>query len=745
MNRWQGRAAARPERGRRAAERGGLLAATLMICATPATAAPTPATAAASAASAASAPAQSVEVTASDIESRQDATAAKLIVTHADLTRFGDGSLASALRRVPGITVSSAPGKDAEIRLRGLGSGYTQILVNGDPVAPGFSIESISPELIDRVEVLRSATADMSTQAIAGTINIILKRAGTPAPTELRVAATALDGRPGGNASVDGSGKRGTLSYGLGGNVGVTQELWPATADQVQSTSAGVEQVAQRTRTQERMRTTSVGLTPRLTWKPVDGESLGLAGLLEGRQRLYAVADSRTSLFGGAPTFADDSLVTHESSTLARGSATWKSALGTDGRIETKLTASYNERTADSVFDGLDDTPAPLLHRTIHSQLDDASGGLNGKYALGLGDDHTLAAGWDGQATRRAESRVQVETSPIADYPVDDLDEDYRARIGRLALFAQDEWNVTRRLSAYLGLRWEGLWTRTLGNALAPVATRSGVFSPTLQSTWKLPGTESDQLRLGIARTYKAPTAKDLIPRRWVVTDNSATTPNFQGNPDLLPELAWGLDAGYERTLKGGGFLGVNAYARHIDNVILSRVAETDGVWIETPVNAGKANVLGLELEAKGKLRQLVDVPADVDVRSGLTRNWSRLDAVPGPGNRLVKQTPLTATLGADWHLAALPLTLGGNYAYERGGLWRTSATQSGTADAHRVLDLYGLWNIDRKTHVRLAANNVLALKDVARTRYADATLDETQTTTTASFALVKLQLEMQL
>ncbi|UUZ56512.1 TonB-dependent receptor [Massilia sp. H-1] len=36
----------------------------------------------------------------------------------------------------------------------------------------------------------------------------------------------------------------------------------------------------------------------------------------------------------------------------------------------------------------------------------------------------------------------------------------------RMALFAQDEWAVTARLQAYLGLRWEGLRTSISGRTL---------------------------------------------------------------------------------------------------------------------------------------------------------------------------------------------------------------------------------------------------------------------------------------
>ena len=72
--------------------------------------------------------------------------------------------------------------------MRGLGAGYTQILLNGDPVAPGFSIDSIDPALIERVEILRNTTAEFSAQAVAGSINIILKKTAGSAKKEFKAA-----------------------------------------------------------------------------------------------------------------------------------------------------------------------------------------------------------------------------------------------------------------------------------------------------------------------------------------------------------------------------------------------------------------------------------------------------------------------------------------------------------------------------------------------------------------------------
>src|SRR5438270_8694043 len=73
------------------------------------------------------------------VEERRGSTAAKIVVNHDELIQYGDTTLLDAMKRLPGITVENAgPRGGGSIRMRGLGSGYTQILVDGDPMPPGF-------------------------------------------------------------------------------------------------------------------------------------------------------------------------------------------------------------------------------------------------------------------------------------------------------------------------------------------------------------------------------------------------------------------------------------------------------------------------------------------------------------------------------------------------------------------------------------------------------------------------------
>src|SRR5262249_51911856 len=116
---------------------------------------------------------------------------------HEEINKYGDSNVMDVLKRLPGITVDSGPGgRGGTIRMRGLGTGYTQILVNGERMPPGFSLDNIAPDMIERIEIIRGATAEFSTQAIAGTINVVLRRAFSQQSAELRASVSVQNDEP---------------------------------------------------------------------------------------------------------------------------------------------------------------------------------------------------------------------------------------------------------------------------------------------------------------------------------------------------------------------------------------------------------------------------------------------------------------------------------------------------------------------------------------------------------------------
>jgi len=212
-----------------------------------------------------------------------------------------------------------------------------------------------------------------------------------------------------------------------------------------------------------------------------------------------------------------------------------------------------------------------------------------------------------------------------------------------------------------------------------------------------------------------------------------------QGNPDLRPELAWGLDAAYESYFGKEGSVSVSAYARRIRDVTLTRLFQQDGVWVEAPFNSGNASVRGVELEAK------LPLSPKLDLRANLARNWSRMDSVPGPNNRLENQVPFTANLGADYRLPDAAWTLGGNLNYQAGGPVRQSALVRMNTSPKRELDLYGLWKMDGKTQLRISAGNLLHQQSSESHEYVNQDGRRYRISQTPTSATLRILLEHQL
>jgi len=119
---------------------------------------------------------------------------------HDFLARFGDDDLQSALRRIPGVTIDMTPGPgldDPKISLRGMGNGYTRVTIDDQPIGTlgsGVSLADIPIELIERIEVRNGGDARDSGEAVAGTINIVMRESLKNGNT-LRVGGAVSAGR----------------------------------------------------------------------------------------------------------------------------------------------------------------------------------------------------------------------------------------------------------------------------------------------------------------------------------------------------------------------------------------------------------------------------------------------------------------------------------------------------------------------------------------------------------------------
>jgi outer membrane receptor protein involved in Fe transport len=638
-------------------------------------------------------------------DDRRESTTTRIVVSHDEIVRYGDTSLADVLRRLPGVTVDGVPGRDRTIRLRGLGNGYARILLNGDPVPPGFSLDSLEPSQIERIEILRAPTADLGAQAIAGTINIVLRKA-TAARHMIKAAAGVLSGEPLYALDTDLADRDGAWSWSLAGAARWEKYVYPTLASQRAADPAGNVVYRWRTEQRETPLIQSLSLTPRITWQSGDRDSVTNETFFRFRRVDSTFREATTTLEGTPPTFASDDLPYNSDTTTARTQFVWNHHADRGDALETKLGVNYNLREGFAQFHGFDAGGTFILDRNVRSRATDEGATTAVKYITPRFEGHALALGFDGEFADRDETRFETDTQASG---VSVIDERYRARVTRAALYAQDEWNLTPRWSAYWGLRYETLHTRTTGNMIEPAGNRVGVFSPVLQTLWKSAATKGDQVRASVSRTYKAPTTYQLTPRRYIANNNTPATPDFQGNPDLEPELAWGVDAAYEHYFTDSTFTSVGLYARRIDDVILTRLADVRGTWIAFPANDGTATVYGVEAEVKGNVRDVLPKAPNLALRANVTVNRSRVSDVPGPDNRLERQTPVSANVGFDWTMDSVPVTMGASFSYIAGGRVRVSFSQADELPYKRIVDAYVLWKVDAATSLRLSFDNLLA------------------------------------
>ncbi|HYD79048.1 MAG TPA: TonB-dependent receptor [Paucimonas sp.] len=686
----------------------------------------------------ASSPAK-VEVAAARYDQRRQDTASSIIVEHDELVRHGDRTLTDVLKRLPGITVGDRNGRGTEIRMRGLGSGYTQILLNGVAAPAGFTLESIAPDLIERIEILRTASADTGAQAIAGTINIVLRKAVARSGGELKFGVAAQGGRyaPEVGGQVSGSGA--DHAYTLAARLVRTRTASPSQEEDIGVDDSG-RHVHRRTQVRESNKIDALSLSARIDWRLAGGRSLVSQTFVDAHRRTAGSETHEEALAGEHSRYPDNNSMLQVFAPFVRSDLLWTSPLGDGARLELKGGGNFSRRRSDFEFNGRSGIVRDPAVHLVASSIREGGLHFSGKYAVLAGDDHVLSFGWDTARAGRAQTRVERRAAPAG--PLRAVGDDrYHGNLHRWALFAQDEWQIDAAWSLAAGLRWESLRTAVESGAVAPVIRRTAVASPVLQSLHKL--SPERQLRIGLARTWKAPTMLELIPRRYTVdNNNSAAKPDTQGNPALGPEIAWGIDAVYDHHLGREGLLSASAFVRRIDDVILPNLFQDGAAWVSMPVNGGRALARGVALEAKFPLKLLLaDAPA-IELRANLARNWSRVDAVPAPHNRLDSQVPVSLNLGFDYRPRGSGPTLGADLHFRSGGSVRQSAETASWSTAGRGLDIYGLWALDGKTRLRIGASNLLRRDRRSEEHYRGAGGDRSTLSSTPTSATLRITLE---
>ena len=494
----------------------------------------------------------------------------------------------------------------------------------------------------------------------------------------------------------------------------------------------------------------------RLQWRNEQGASLMLSPLLiasEGSTRGRGTIDQ--TLGATLPEFARSDTITDGRFRLMRLNANVNHRLGAGPRLEWRAGFGDAHWRGDQHRDEFDATDA--LQQTYDEDTDsrDRNATLSLKLASLLGDGHQAVGGFELERNRRVEGKTTLRNGVPQ---LTEFGDNLEASSSRYAVYAQDEWTINPQWAVHAGLRVEGITTRGEGADSSVGRNRSRVTTPLLHAVWKPTAGSRDQVRASLTRSYRAPTLGQLIGRPSVNRVDPAPGPNSElsadnaGNALLRPEVALGLDLAVERYLADGGVLSANLFVRRIGDLIRNVVTLEDVSWspgqpryVSRPQNIGDALSRGIELEAKFRLDQLVADGPRTEVRANMSVFSSRVDAVPGPDNRLAEQPGGTLNVGADHRFRGTPFTLGANVNHTPGYRTRLDADRTALQSEKTVFDAYALWAIDADTKLRLSLSNLLAPDTWSTTRVQSQGLEQANRTTTRSWLNAQVRLEMKL
>lgn len=644
-------------------------------------------------------------------ELRRHASAAKIVFGREDIEALDASSVGELLRKLPGTgLIPDTEGK------RGRGKGADKmmplLLVDGEPLPGGernpATTLRLSPELIERIEVIRNGGAEYPAAGPGGIINLVLRDV-PPMPTlSLRAGIGAQQGAA--LARLDGQyGERGARFGWLLAGAAHSRPLDERDETEVQRYTAGVRTAWTTEAERESGRETGATLTPRFTLALPGGTHLVLSPFLAAnRERRdatgtrYAYADP---LAGTGLALAGAAYDTERKQRdSARLVAEWRAvgaAAAPWSELSLKLLAQIETEAKRQEQREFNAGGAQTAARDQRETREEGEAGLVFRGKRLLGAAHLVGIGAE-LRVKHGDERRELVIDGVAQAP--GADAAMRQRERRAVLWAQDEWQAGETWLLTPGLRLQSQSSRIIDGLGAVQERSTSSADPSLHALWQPDAVWN--LRASALRHQRAPGLKDLSGvLRAASGDNSSSNPDKAGNPQLRPETSLSLEAGVEHFLpQRAGNMGLSLFRRHIENHIQKLTRLDAGRWVERPQNVGTAQLSGITFDFKARLDGF-DLP-QLTLRGNLARIQTRvIDPVAALGAGEGPRSSLN--LGLDYEIPGERLTLGANFNATSAIDRESSATLRQTQGARRQFDLYARKKLDRNLALRLSLSNL--------------------------------------
>lgn len=561
--------------------------------------------------------------------------------------RFEPLTAGDALKRVPSVTFLSDVLESDGARLRGLDPGYTQILINGEKV-PGsnadrsFFLDRIPAELVKQVEIVRSPSARRTGDAVAGTLNIVLRDAFTMDGGYVRAGALFFDDgeiKPSGGLYY--GGKLGPGQILIGANVQGRynpKNKFSLRYDDSPENNPNYATDDFDNREDQKDVRNGTDYAGNISWGIDDGENrFEISGNYvrterEQIERSFEYNDP-TAITGPVRVNADGTLLTDNFNPLYITQESWSLSLKADKEWsagKTKLRAGFasfsdDQEEFEHEIDFDRSTPRYTGDKGLY-RVQDKEFSVQLEHEVPLGDDLKFAFGGFIQDKTRdtdiseVRNRFSVSNTTLAGYSQFSGNPANYATLfpatvstpGGLNRIEEDRRDAyaliegkTGPVKFELGLRVESTNVRIDDKT---VAAGTGLID--VDYTHLLPSAAvkvdlgQGRLTASAARTVRRPRFDYISP---ALLEAELGDNDLLGNPFLRPETAWGGDLGYEHRIGRTGVIGVNLFYRKVEDlvdVVNTGVvgSEGAGTFVYQPRNVGNGKVWGVEFDLSASL-----------------------------------------------------------------------------------------------------------------------------------------------
>lgn len=572
-----------------------------------------------------------------------------------DLISQNGGTAGDILKAMPSVAMGGSPNHNRDIRFRGLGNGYTQVLINGQPTGVSGNnretvLDLIPANQIERIEILANPTADIVSSGVNGVVNIVLKK-GAPSTKlydAVGKASFTADHLGGYNGGVAINGRAKNLTIG-----GSFDRLYRIVENNSNGDIFKLNNAGERTENQYQTKK-EVKMFTNNTAKGFLGYNVKgwdfYTEYLYGDQIEDKEKDETTTVFDASNKFKSGKhVIAPESKHVYFHNPSAKITKNL-GKHEFQLTYNYNRSGEDKTQNQREyaalETSEPVLNKIPKMQRVDDRITLNTHlpsfyWSSAVLKSSTVKVGYQGFYTSRdiVRNTEAYDEKTNTWKPKDENKNNFEANESVNALFATFQWN-SEKLKTNLGYRHEIADIRTKASSQNDYS--KGHYStglPSLHLQYFL--TSKTYLASSVGRRIRRPGFNDLNP----FVEIKSSTEQKVGNPDLRPERAWAYELGMFTQVSNFN-IGANLFMRDIRDLIQKNITDQNGVFVEQLINIHGARTSGIELVTAAKLGSWFNINANY------SKFWSKISSKDiNNGDQLKDQFSWTAKVLADFSL----------------------------------------------------------------------------------------------